>query len=77
MKEKPTAQECEQLRKEVKESKVEFLRKFDFYLYPLTLLIMNYFNSDMSKEVKWYSILSIILVTWAVREITNSLNKIK
>ena len=46
--EKPTAQECEQLRKEVKESKKELLYSlFNAGMIILTILVVEYGTKDI------------------------------
>jgi hypothetical protein len=58
MTKKPTAQECEQLRKEVKESKKEFLCSlFNAGMIILTILVVEYGTKDVwtLKDVFLYS----------------------
>lgn len=58
MTEKPTAQECEQLRKEVKESKKEFLYTLKHAaLIACTILFIDFFSKDVwtLKDVFLYS----------------------
>ena len=64
MREKPTAQECEQLRKEVKESKKEFLYSlFDAGMIVLTILVVEYGTKDIwtLKDVFLYSFMVYLI----------------
>lgn len=63
--EKSTAQECEQLRKEVKESKKEFLNTLkDVGITALLILFLNYTSPDVwtIKDLGLYGIMVALVI---------------
>lgn len=72
MTEKPTAQECEELKKEVKDLKWLIWDWIMFYIYPIFLILLINF-SYLSRDIKLCALLAVALVVWATEKITDTI----